>query len=384
MADFSAIARKVERTVKQGIDRGDEQIGEMQDLLDTAKAVVQGDIKPGVKSLADALKESGAPDAWRRSRKAAVKVGDLVGASKQRTVKRERMRRKFMETGGNFDGRVEDRMDAGLQERPPRMRHVRELMTVQPTNEGILRYVQETGYTRGQTGPVGEGETIAEDEILLREVEDGAEKVAVLIRVTEEMLRDPMFLALYLETRMAEELRKSEDEGILYGSGGQGEHRGILTYDETLFDPEHFTAAVDAGDLQSPQRIDVLRFAILQARKANVNVDTALLNPLDMALLESVKDEDGRYLDEIERLNVDVFESNAVDVGDFVVGDFGSGLTTVLLERQAPTINLYQQDRDNVPRDLVTLRVLERFILPVFRPEGIVHGTFDSALNPES
>jgi hypothetical protein len=75
-----------------------------------------------------------------------------------------------------------------------------------------------------------------------------------------------------------------------------------------------------------------------------------------------------------------VVESTAVTTDDFFVGAFGMAGIVQMFQRQGITVELFEEDRDNVPRNLITVRVEERLALPIFRPKGIQYGDFTTAL----
>jgi HK97 family phage major capsid protein len=60
--------------------------------------------------------------------------------------------------------------------------------------------------------------------------------------------------------------------------------------------------------------------------------------------------------------------------GYFGVGAFNSA--AFLFERQGITVEFFDQDRDNVQKNLVTVRIEERIACVTQRPEGIVYGEF--------
>jgi HK97 family phage major capsid protein len=65
-------------------------------------------------------------------------------------------------------------------------------------------------------------------------------------------------------------------------------------------------------------------------------------------------------------------------VGKFLAGDFALG--SQLFQRQGMTIEFFDQDRDNVPLNLITIRMEERHGLAVYRPDAFVYGTFTTAV----
>jgi HK97 family phage major capsid protein len=283
-----------------------------------------------------------------------------------------------MTTGSNLTGEViePDRVD-GVFRDPNRPTHVRQFIATGTTSSNTIRYIEETGFTNNAAtvaeNPSDPGKP--ESEIDLEAKDSPVRLIAHTMRVSKQMLDDVDFLASYLGQRARYGIRLEEDAQILRGDNTGENLKGIKQFSEGSFD----NAALE-NDVSNPQEIDVLRYAILQARLAEYPVDVVMLNPRDMAKIDSLKDADNNYLDAMERLGVTFVENTAVQQDNFYVGSFSTGGNIQLFDRQETTLEMFEQDRDNVPKNLVTFRAEERLALPVYRPEGLVHGTFSSAL----
>ena len=75
---------------------------------------------------------------------------------------------------------------------------------------------------------------------------------------------------------------------------------------------------------------------------------------------------------------VQIIETTAIGVGEFLVGDFQRGAQ--LFDRKTASINFYDQDEDNAQKNLITVVIEERLALAVYRPNAFVYGDFTSAL----
>ena len=258
---------------------------------------------------------------------------------------------------------------------PNRPVHIRQFISEGQTTSNSIRYIEETGFTNN-AAMVAEGTDKPESDITLAVKDAPVRLIAHLARVSRQMLDDIPYLASYLGARLRYGLRLTEDAQILYGDGTGENLKGLTTYAASAFDK----TLLHSGVVEMINRIDVIRFAILQARRAEYAVDVVMLSPLDVAILESLKDSQGRYLDELDRLGVTIVENTAVQDGDFILGSFSTGGVVQLFDRMETEVEFFEQDRDNVPKNLVTVRAEERLALPVYRPEGIVYGTFADAL----
>lgn len=319
--------------------------------------------------FAERLKSDEGFQAYRKGESSRAKMA-VAGLAAQKAVHT---------TGTSLTGEViAPTRVPGVVAAPNRPVHIRQFIAEGQTSSNSIRYVEETGFTNN-AAMVAEGTDKPESNITLAVKDAPVRLIAHLARVSRQMLDDIPFLASYLGARLRYGLRLTEDAQILYGDGTGENLKGLTTYAASAFDKALLHTA---GYVEMINRIDVIRFAILQARRAEYAVDVVMLSPLDCAIIESLKDSQGRYLDELDRLGVTVVENTAVNDGDFVLGSFSSGGVVMLFDRMETEVEFFEQDRDNVPKNLITVRAEERLALPVFRPEGIVYGTFADALTP--
>jgi HK97 family phage major capsid protein len=112
-----------------------------------------------------------------------------------------------------------------------------------------------------------------------------------------------------------------------------------------------------------------------------------MINVSDWYNLLLLKDQDGQYLmPEAFRFGaqapriagVPLIGTTAITAGDFLVGDFAMG--TQIFDRQQVNIRFFEQDSDNVQKNLTTVRVEERLTLANYRPSAFVYGNFAAAL----
>ena len=69
-----------------------------------------------------------------------------------------------------------------------------------------------------------------------------------------------------------------------------------------------------------------------------------------------------------------VVDSQAIDPNQFVMGDFKQG--GQIFDRQQSAIEIFEQDRDNVALNLITVRCEERIALVIYDQNAFVKGTF--------
>jgi HK97 family phage major capsid protein len=252
---------------------------------------------------------------------------------------------------------------------------VLDIIPTAPTSSNAIHYVQETSYT-SNAAYVAEGEVKPEDAAVLSEVTAPVQTLAALMRVSKQLLDDLPALLGYITMRGPRKLQQVKESAVLFGAGGSS-LTGITTVAAA------FAPAADVV-VQAPNRVDVLGAAGLQATLAEYQANGAVIHSTDLYLLKHAKDTQNRYLfpelresGTIDGLRITETRIAAMK-GKFLVGDFEIG--SQLFQRQGLTIEMFDQDRDNVQRNLITIRMEERHALATYRPDAFVYGTFSTAI----
>ena len=261
---------------------------------------------------------------------------------------------------------------------PDRSRHVRDFLPVTPIMGDVVLYVQETNWDDGTAGQV-EGEAKGQSDFTLEASSAEVVTRATYLRVTRQMLTDVPFLRNYISTRAPRKLMLDEDQQVLYGDGLATNLTGIT--EEAQAYSEVLTAADITGNY------DVMVNAITQLKTAEYNPDTIFIAPPSYYNMAIQKGDDGHYLFDASVRNgnapmriagVRVVPITAMQGDDFLVGDFRMGAT--LGQRENVSVQFFEQDRDNVITNQITIRIEHRIALPITNPNGFVFGNFTDAL----
>jgi HK97 family phage major capsid protein len=283
-----------------------------------------------------------------------------------------------MTTGNNYSGEViAPTRVPGIIVDPERAQHVRDFIAQATTDSNTVYYVRETAFDDG-TDTRAEGVAKPQSDFDLTQEEAPVRKIAAFIRMSTEMLNDTPGLVSYLTTRLPKKLRLQEDDQILYGDGNAPNLEGITevasAYVNSLADPD-------------VNRFDVLVKSIAQARADEYFANAIMINPADWYSMLLTKDGEGMYVfPESARFGgvapriagVPIIANTAVTLGDFLVGDFASGVQ--LFDRLQANIRFFEQDEDNATKNLVTVVAEERLALPIYRPTAFIYGNFATAL----
>lgn len=250
---------------------------------------------------------------------------------------------------------------------------VRDLIAPGKTSAGSIEYVKETGFTNN-AAPVAETTQKPYSDLTFDMVTANVRTIAHLFKISIQMLADAPGLISYLDVRGTTGLKLREEEQLLFGSGtGQNLHG--LVPQATEFDG----ALRKAGDT----RVDTLRRAIQQVRRAEYRATGIVMHPDDLADLELTKDGDGRYVivDPVEGgqgrvWRLPIVDTTAMPVGEFLVGAFATAAQ--VFDRQSVTFEISTENADDFEKNMATARIEERLALAVYRPESIVTGAFEA------
>lgn len=266
-----------------------------------------------------------------------------------------------------------------------------------PTKEEVfhMRQILGSGSTTGDTvyypkalGKTGAGpavwdydketveDTVAKPEFQMTfdNVSAPVKWIAGILRIPRQMLDDLAWLQSYISTYAPIELLKAEDAQLLNGTGIGNNISGINTN----------AAAYVAGNpaYTGIERIVDAAFG----QMATLNQDTptdVLLSPRDIvSIILNKANTSGEYSlppgsvgivnGQLQIDSLRVQKTNKITVGNFLVGDFQRGAS--LVTRMAPQLRAFEQDIDNVEKNMITFRIEERIALPIFYDDAFVKG----------
>lgn len=248
---------------------------------------------------------------------------------------------------------------------------IRALIMPGRTSSNLIRYVQETGF-QNEAAMVLEAAAKPQSDVTLELVDSAVKTLAHWMKASVQVLADVPLLESYIDGRLRYGLMYVEEGQILNGDGTGDNLLGLIPQ-ATAFD----TSLLVAGDTQA----DSLRRAKLQVRKAEYAASGIVLNPVDWATIETLKDANGRYIfgnpqaeNEPKMWGLPVVETNAMPTGHFMVGAFD--IAAQIFDREDANVQVSTEDADNFTKNLVTIRGEERLAMAVYRPQSFVYGAF--------
>jgi HK97 family phage major capsid protein len=254
---------------------------------------------------------------------------------------------------------------------------IRDLLTPGRTNSNAIQYPVETGFTNS-AATVSEttAPTKPQSEIKFDIRTTSVTTIAHWLIATRQILDDVPMLESYIDGRLRYGLAYVEENQLLNGGGTGTDLNGIYTQ-ATAF-------AAGSAILAGATNIDVLRYAMLQAALAELPATGHVLNPIDWATIETLKDGEGRYLIGNPQGTIQptlwglpVVATQAMAAGSFLTGAFRLGAQ--IFDRMDARVEISTEDSDNFRKNLVTILAEERLALAVYRPEAFIKGTYAAA-----
>tara|TARA_R100000329_G_scaffold151474_1_gene147816 strand:- start:6002 stop:7207 length:1206 start_codon:yes stop_codon:yes gene_type:complete len=362
---------KIEETLKGEINNLTQKFNERMDEMEVSNKKsfeslnTQRESKSFKSGLIKAIKD-GAIDSLRKgnSRAASFEVkADMTVAS-------------------DFTGEVIPAQRVpGYYHDPNRPQNIRQMLPVGSTTSDVVRYVEESGYSNG-AGATAEGATFGQTDFDMTATSVNIEKIGTYLRISEEMLADTPQLTSYISNRVPAKLMEVEDDQLLGGSGVAPNLKGLLNSSSDFDESSNgkFYQAVTA-----PNEFDVLVAAINQMALNNYRPNYILLNPTDFHKILLTKDTTNNYIkDQVYQglspsfMGVPVVQNVNMTAGKFLVGDFANSCQVWV--RDNVSIEFFSQDGTNVRDGFVTVRAVERVALATYLPNGIINGTFSSAI----
>lgn len=277
---------------------------------------------------------------------------------------------------GSAGALVEPMRVPGIVAPPDRRMTVRDLITPGRMDSDMLQYVKETGFTNN-AGMVGETLKKPESTMKFDLITTGPKVIAHFVKASRQILTDASQLASYIDGRLRYGLAFKEEQQLLNGDGTGQNLLGIIPQASA------YVAPFDPAGTETS--IDMIRLAMLQALLAEYPASGIVMNPIEWARIELLKDTTGRYIIGNPQgsigatlWNLPVVETQAIEADKFLVGAFKLGAQ--VFDRWQARVEVATENEDDFVKNLVTILAEERLALAVYRPEAFIYGDFGNVV----
>ena len=280
---------------------------------------------------------------------------------------------------GSAGALIEPTRLAGIIAPPDQKLTIRDLLLQGQMDGNALQYVKETGFTNN-AATVAELAKKPESDIKFDMVDTSAKVIAHYMKASRQILDDASQLRSYIDGRLRYGLKLVEERQLLNGDGtGQNLH-GIIPQASVYAVPTGAATTLATG-------LDTFRFAMLQAVLAEYPASGFVLNPVDWANIETLKDTSGQYLIGNPQgtatptvWSLPVVQTQAIAQGKFLTGAFNLGAQ--IFDRWQSRVEIATENEDDFVKNLVTILCEERLALAVYRPESFIYGNVKPVAAP--
>ncbi|MBL0408450.1 phage major capsid protein [Microvirga aerilata] len=164
---------------------------------------------------------------------------------------------------------------------------IRDLLMPGRTSSNAIEYVKETGF-QNMAAPVAELAQKPQSDLAFDPVTTPVRTIAHWFHASKQVLDDIPLVQSYIDGRARYGLALAEEAPILAGDR-TGQNLIGLIPQATVFDYATYAKASDT-------KIDRIRRTILQVRVALYRASAVVMNPIDWADIEALKDDNGNYV----------------------------------------------------------------------------------------
>lgn len=253
---------------------------------------------------------------------------------------------------------------------------VRDLLPRFETSNNAVEFVKENVFTNASSPTA---ETISKPESALTFTIDSepVRTIAHWIPAAKQVLDDFPALRGFIDQRLIEGLKDTEDAEILYGAG-TGSHLNGLSNEATAYDT--------ARNVAADTKIDKANHYISQIEDANLSATGLVMKNSDWRAIQLLKDDvgganTGAYLlggprGDAEPMlwGLPVATSQAVQAGHLFCGAFATH--TAIWDRMDAVVEIATEHADYFIRNMIAILAEERLALTCYRADAVVYGAF--------
>lgn len=245
-----------------------------------------------------------------------------------------------------------------------------------PVASNAYEYVKEKddGFVNG-AAPVAEGAQKPFGSTGFELISGTIKTVAHLARISKQLMEDAPALEAYINQRIVYGVDLAVEDQITTGDGNGQNLSGIFTSGN--YTP-HAATLADLGTTNATL-LDLILFAKTKVEQNYFRPNAILMNPLNWSKLQMLKNGSADYyltspasIAQPQLWGLPVVTTQAVAVDTFMVGDFSAAGT--VWARTGMTVELFEQDSDNVEKNLITIRAERRLGFGIERPAALCGG----------
>jgi HK97 family phage major capsid protein len=251
---------------------------------------------------------------------------------------------------------------------------VRDVLPQGTTSSNMVEYTRELAFTNN-AAERNEGVAKPESSLTFELKNAPVRTIAHFLKVSKQVLEDAAALQSYIDTRLRYGVELKYDSQLINGNGTAPAISGML-------DSGNYTAFTQGPFGETA--LDNINRAIYQVLAADYAATGIIMNPADWGAIERLKGDDDHYIIGNAQGNIGprlwglpVVVTNNLAAGKFICGAFD--IAYQVWNRSGTVVEMFEQDSDNVQKNLVTVRAEARGCLASYRPASVVYGDLVTA-----
>lgn len=243
------------------------------------------------------------------------------------------------------------------------------------TTSNLVEYTKEDTFTN-DAAETREAAAKPESDITFTLVSAPVRTIAHFLKVSKQVMDDAPAVATYIDTRLRHGVLNRLQTQVVNGNGTSPNIAGILASGNST----NLSAATGDNKFDFANK---LKYAVIAAEYVP---SVYMINPADWGAMERIKrgTGDAAYVGADGAINyiqnglvptlwgLPVVASNAIPQGTLICA---ASDAMMLWERAGVVVEAFEQDGDNVQKNLITLRAEMRGAFSVFRAAAIQKGT---------
>lgn len=280
----------------------------------------------------------------------------IKGVRKGQSYKMELKVVGTMTSANNLTGDVVFTYQPGVAAVPNQLINVSDLVPTVQSATGLYSIYRETGSEGSISAQTTPGVSKTQIDYDVTQVNFTADYIAGYVRVAKQMLQDLPFLQSFLPMALRRDYFKAENSEFA----------------------TDLLAAATASTATGTELVEKIFEDIAALESADYMVNGIAMNPADWYTIAVTKPNDFslpgvvNFQNGILTMNgIPVYKVTWLDAGEYIVGDWTQAKKVVT---DGLGVEFFEQDQDNVIKNLITVRVECRCVLAIDRPDAFIKG----------
>lgn len=262
-----------------------------------------------------------------------------------------------MTSAANLTGSVQISYASQPALRPQRKLQFRDLVSIVPSATGLWQFYRQTTTDGSFDFQTTHGNAKQQLDYNLSAVQVTADYLAGFVRIAKQMVQDLPFMQSFVTTELIEDYLRQES-GSFFGT---------------------VQSSATAGSTSASVTVEKVIDYITQLYALDYDPNGIVTTPAVWGTILKTKPNDYSIpggvsitaTGDVAICGIPLYKSNNITAAHVLVGDWTKA---AIIQAEGLNVNMFEQDSDNVQKNLVTVRAEARVGLAVLRTDAFVYG----------